>query len=332
MKKLLSIIMAGLMLLSLCACSAGNTTPPAANSPEEVTAAPTAEPTEEPPKDVRETDYAKIEGIYSQTNYEDPDGKPLTMVYMGVIVKTPDKNLRVTSIGMKMTVNGVNTYSSDKYLHINYVTSFMPNYLYTRVMTDVYMGEEVKLLYTFKVPKAELEAGRRITFESSEIPDMDKISFDSASIIAFHSREIPGILDPLGNTEEIKLRGGAPETIEEYGVDLWLTSFPDYDDGRFYLAWSEGYPGTEYTFFANDTVYTIRFYHDDRDSFVVDTSIGISNGGTFKVTSGYVILTYDTNGEEVYIRYVVDKTKYTDPEHWYDCVTFYFVEAFDVMT
>lgn len=69
-----------------------------------------------------------------------------------------------------MTINGANSYDSDHFANAASAHEYMPGYLYTSYITDVYVGSSVNVMATFKIPEGDLAPGRTITLEDTQIP------------------------------------------------------------------------------------------------------------------------------------------------------------------
>ena len=58
----------------------------------------------------------------------------------------------------------------------------------------------------------------------------------------------------------------------------------------------------------NGITYHIQF--SDPNYFSVETSLGVTNGGTYTVQKGHVFCTYDSNGYTVEIPYTLSDTEF----------------------
>ena len=315
MKRFFSILVALIILFSLCACSM------------QITEAPTSERATES-ECVTSNQYFSFIGLAVDESYEDPDGKPLTLVYLLYTIKTDDVNLEIDSVGTEMTINGINTYSPE---HLptckDNTTKYMPNYLYTSYITDVYMGETIKVTATFRIPKAELTEGRTITLADDQIPEIQSIRLKTDLIKTFSkSIDIAKEYDRDGYNKETTLRS----TISNWSVESknWYFHVDDMFDIAFQTA-------HEWSCVVNNTTYWVSLwndwdYRDENTSdweeatkycyrFLVRTGLGTEAGGWFSVSRGYIICTYDTNGAVVEIPWTFNEDKLRDdPDRYWN--------------
>ena len=347
MKRLLSVFLSLLFLLSLCACSPNNNPAEPQNATEPVVE-PTSEPSEEPtevPGEVLSTDYITINGIAVDNSYKDDDGRPIKLVFLLYTLSTNDRNLKIDSNYTTLTINGVNSYSSEHYPVAKETTKYMPNYLYTSYLTDVYIGEEVNVIATFKIPEADLAEGRSITVIDDQLPDAEKLRMNTDMIEHFLTgKMLAEKYDKVGCAVESKLRNDPPDYLERVIDGVHVCVGP--------LNCLCNYP-CQLSCYVNNTTYTVSFWLDPSQSnlyrFSVRTSLGTENSGWAKATKGYIICTYDSNGAKIEIPYTIDSNKFNaNPARYFEIVdtdageykfTEYIVElisldlikAFDVM-
>lgn len=82
-KRMLSLPLSAWFLLALCACGGGSA----------------------PTFDLHtETAYTHIDGLYVDTDYQDPEGQDRHMLYLFYTVYTPDQPLSVRSDATQLTV------------------------------------------------------------------------------------------------------------------------------------------------------------------------------------------------------------------------------------
>lgn len=288
MKKIIAVLLTLMMLLCLCACSGTPADLEAESQPAEKPAEETAEDVVEETGEeteeaatVTETTYMSVDAICVDESYVEEEGSPLKMVYLFYTLRAGDSNLQIDSKYTEMTINGINTYSSDNFADKATACDYTPNYYYSSYMEDVYVGSEIKVIATFKVPEGDLAAGRTITFADTQIPEISTIRLSTDEIQWFASSvEIAQTMDPDGYEAEVFAR-------EDAGAET-VASVKGCIDGYY---WS---------FYVNNTAYEIEFWSDN--TFEVRTAFG-ANGGAYSVKNGYIFCTYPDTGYTVEIPY-----------------------------
>lgn len=226
-----------------------------------------------------ETDYMTVEGIYVNNSYQDEDG--LKMVYL-VYTLHAEENLEIDSTYMYMTIDNKNEYESKVYSD---AYQYMNNIYYSSYLEDLYVDDSMKVLATFKVPAADLESGKSIKLEDSQIPDIGKISLSTDDIIYVSNiEELAAKIDPQSYSEESEKRKPADEsTTQKVRNSL---------------------NGYYFTFYAYPASYRLEFYAPN--NFVIESTLNgstISNTGTYTVQNGYISLYYQSNENTVEIAY-----------------------------
>ena len=286
MKKALSLILALMLCLSLCACGGQNTSEPTDAPTSEPTEAPTTEPTEAPttvptePPIVLENDNVKVDGIFVNTSHQEEDGSPLKMVYVFLTVSAKDANLSVDSKYTKLTV-GANTYESDFYKGS---CQYMPNVYYSSFIEDVYVGTNIQLGLTFKIPEGDLTGSKDIVLSDSSIP-MDGLKFTTDEIVFCNSvQEIGEIADPEGCAAEVQKHEPADEETTKKVRNC--------------------INGYYYTFYVSAGTSLMKYEIEfaSPNEFEVRTPY-LTNSGTYEVCNGYIILTYSNSGITLEIPY-----------------------------
>ena len=205
MKKVLIWILALVMVLGLAGCSSKQTE--ATN-----TAEPTAEVTQTPeatPEKVTETNYMKVDGIYVDNSYVDEDNSNLKLLYLFYTITTDDKNLSISSNGMTLSIDDTNTYHSDLY---SGSCKYMKSYYYKSFIEDIYVGDTLKVVSTFKIPKGDLTAGKSISLKNSSVPDIENILVSTDDIVfAIAQRKLPKQWTPKAWQMKLKKREEADE-------------------------------------------------------------------------------------------------------------------------
>ena len=290
MKKIIALLLALMMLFCLCACSGAPADAEAESQPVEKPTEETAEEvvdeTEEETEEaatVTETTYMSVDAICVDESYVEEDGSPLKMVYLFYTLRAGDSNLKIDSKYTEMTINGINTYSSDHFADTAAACDYTPNYYYSSYIEDVYVGTEIHVIATFKVPEGDLAAGRTITFADTQIPEIDVIQVSTDEIQWFAtSMELAQAMDPDGYSAEMLAREDAD--------DETVASVKGCIDGYY---WS---------FYVNNTSYEIEF--SSNNTFEVRTAFG-ANSGDYSVKNGYIFCTYPDTGYTVEIPYTL---------------------------
>ncbi len=230
------------------------------------------------PKEVTETAYITIDGMYVNEGYRDNNNEALRLVYLAYTVKTSDQNLSVSDKTIKLSVNDTNQYFAEHIPGANYA---MNSYYYSSYIEDVFSGTELKVLGTFKIPANELNPGNVFTFSCNEIPETEKLRCLSDSLKTFASQEeLAKTVDPEGFKEEQRKMEDADDAL----TDTVKSSINGY-------RWS---------FFVNSITYQLEFFAPNR--FQLTTAIA-NNGGTYSVKKGYVIISYSNSDNSVKIPY-----------------------------
>ncbi len=271
MKKLLSILAAVTLLVSLAACGNNAGTPSS---------------TEDSPNDVQTigNDYITINGICVDDSYQDDDGSPLKLVYLFYTLNAGSENLQIDSNYTQLTIDGTNTYESEYYPDDASACFLAQNYYYSSYIEDLYTGTSIQVAATFKIPEADLEAGKTITLEDSQIPDTTGIELSTDDIQHFSSgEEIAQAMDPEGYAAEMELRTDADEAT--------ATQVKGMLNGYYWQ------------FYVNNVYYELEFSAEN--NFELRTGIGTTSSGTYSVKKGYIFCTYPDTGYTVEIPYTI---------------------------
>lgn len=229
--------------------------------------------------DKMSTDYMNIDAVCVDDSYNKDDK---CLVYMFYTVSTDDVNLELDSKSTTITVDGGNNYKSERVIG---AADYAPNYYFSDYLEDVEVGTSLKVVETFKMPAAELEAGKTITIENDKIPDANKIKFATDVIGHYDNQQaVAEAADPEGYVAEVEARKDADAAT--------VKKVKDEINGYY---WS---------FFVNSTSYEIEFYEPNK--FELRTSLGISNSGTYTVKNGYIFCKYPSNDNIVEIPYTFE--------------------------
>lgn len=227
-------------------------------------------------------DIIKIDGIYLNNEYTDKDG--LKQVVLFYTLNAGEENIDISSAEFKLKINK-NEYTPD---YDGVETPNLTQYYYSNIIEKVYVGKSLKVAATFKVPDGDLVSDKEITLTSfndyakgikmntDDIKKMDNltsISLDVDKEYAMQKQE----------EEKEKLTDADEATVNQVRNDL---------NGYYFDI--PAYVGKVYT------KYKLEFEAPNR--FTVTATISgnsISNTGTYRVTKGYIVLHYDTNGKDV---------------------------------
>lgn len=286
MKKRISLLMALVLCLSLCAC--GNQT--ASHETAQADVLPTTvtitEPTEAETEAVGtlvngETAHCRLEGIYVDNSYTDDNNAGLKMVYVCYTAFTNDQNLKISCKYSKLGFESGNSYSSESYSKA--CLDYLPNYYSSNYIEDVYIGGSLKAVSTFLVPNAEFETGNIITVQPYGIPSEETLTILSEDVQFFDSTEdLAQAIDPEGYAEIMALHEPADEqTCAKVKAEI---------------------NGYYWSFYVNNTSYEIEFWAPNKFEVRVK-ALGVTNGGTYTIQKGYIVCVYDSNGAIVEIPY-----------------------------
>lgn len=281
MKKVVILMLTLALCLNLWACgSEKQEAETVAETTEKVTE-PIVETTEAAVTVSGESAHCKIDGIYVDNGFEDADHPNMKMVYVCYSVFTNDQNLSVSSKYSELTFESGNTYSSETYFKS--CCDWIPSYYSSDYLEDIYMGESLKVVSTFKVPMAEFDNGERIDVCPYGIPRDEELYYRADQVQFFDSADaLAQAADPEGYARIQALH----EPADAQTVNQVKNAMNGY-------YWS---------FYVNSTSYEIEFYAPNRFQVRV-RALGVNNGGTYEVQKGFVVCTYDSNGSVVEIPY-----------------------------
>lgn len=227
------------------------------------------------------SDYVTIDSVCIDDSYVNEDDENLKLVYLFYTVSTEDQNLEVSSAATTLTVDDTNSYESERVIG---ACDYASSYYFSDYIEEVNVGENLKVVETFKIPAGDLEAGKTITLSNSHIPDIDKVQVSTDDIAHYDSAEaVAQAVDPDGYEAAVTARETADaETTEE--VKSLINGF-------------------YWTFLVNNTTYEIEFY--EPDEFEVRTSIGSANSGNYVVQNRFISCTYSGNDYTVEIPYEI---------------------------
>lgn len=277
MKKLLSILLAVTLMLSLCACG-GSSDAPETEAPVETTTVPT-ETTIPAPVYVTETDHCVLDGIYVDTSFVDESNPSMKMVYVCYTARTNDENLDISSKLCKLKFESGNEYSSETLSKSS--GKYLSSYYYNNNIAHVYIGESTKVLATLMVPEGEFKVSTSVTIDPYGIPDGEELFVSVEDVVFCDSMEV------LAQTADAE--GYAAELLKHEPADEETLAKV-----------KKAINGYKWNFYVNNIAYEIEFYSPNKFELRV-RSLGVTNGGTYEVLNGYVVCTYDSNGAVVEI-------------------------------
>ena len=226
-------------------------------------------------------DIIKVDGVYLNNEYTDEDG--LKQIVLFYTLTAGEENIDISSADFKLKIN------KNEYSPINDIdTPNLTQYYYSNIIEKVYVGKTLKVAEIFNVPDGDLVSGKEITLTNFEdyakgikmstddikkMDDLTAISLDVDKDYATKKQE----------EEKEKLTDADEATVNKVKNDL---------NGYYFDI--PAYVGTVYT------KYKLEFESPNR--FTVTATISgksISNTGTYRVTKGYIVLHYDTDGKVV---------------------------------
>lgn len=244
---------------------------------------PAGQDTPEEPSTVTETSMVTIDGLYVNDSYVNEENDQLKLLYLLYTLHPEDENLEISSNGTSLTINDKNEYQSERRIG---ACTYLASYYYSDFIEDVYMDSELKVVETFEVPAADLEAGRSITIENYHVEDFDEIllSTDDITHCEF-AKALAQTADPDGYAEAQRLREPADEATA--------------------ATVSNAINGYYWSFITNNTSYRIEFYAPNNYSL---STMGVNTTGTYQVTNGFVVCTNDATGAVNELPYTLNGT------------------------
>ncbi|MDO4280900.1 MAG: hypothetical protein Q4C56_04660 [Peptococcaceae bacterium] len=282
MKKILLGILAVLLVIGMISCGSAN--------PDKSVDDRSNTSVKETEMETTETETVTLDGIAVDDSYVDDeeDASSLKRVYLFLTLHPENENLSVSSVGVEMTIDDNNTYSTEHHFNDD-VCKLAHSYYYSSYLEDVYMGDTKKLLVVFEVPEADLEKGRSLSFYDSSVPTMDELSISTDDIQHFETAEaLVQAMDPDG-----------------YAVEQDARTDADAETTALVKSLINGY---QWSFYINTVSYELEFWEDN--NFELRATIGSSspepNQGTYAVKKGYIFCTYPSNNYTVEIPYTLE--------------------------
>lgn len=237
----------------------------------------------EPVTAVTSSDYFNLDGAYLDTSYVDPNGSNGQMLYVFHTLTAPDSGLQTSSNSMQLRVcdeeaarSGNASAGERIFANMDASGDLMASYYYDNVIETVQYGNEFKMVSTFLVSPAQMEAGHFLLFKDDDVPGLDSIIVPTESVVACSSPdEIAEIADPAG----VEAARAAHEPADEDTVQAVNDAINFYEF---------------YTIYGS---LNLKFYFEAPNYFE-ERSTGQGNSGTYEVQQGYIACTYD-NGNTV---------------------------------
>lgn len=255
MKRLLALLLFLSMSLALCACS-GSSAPASG------------------------TDALHIDGIYADSTYYHPDNASLKMVYLFYTVSAQDQSLLVDAISTQLTIDGTNTYQA---AHYSKACANMGSYYYSSYPKEVYPGETLKVVETFRVPQDDLAPGKPLSLTKDQVPQMETLSLTTDEILSCQGTEaIAEAADPAGYAKALERQETAdPDVTQTVQAAI---------NGR---AW---------TFYISGTTHRVDFNAPNQFTF---TTLGTTYQGTYTVKKGFISCQSDATDHVVDLPYTL---------------------------
>ena len=240
-----------------------------------------------------------IDGIYLNNEYTDED--ELKQIVLFFTIKSDDENLDICSTKFRLKINK-NEYSPVADIE----TPNLTQYYYSSIIEKVYVGKSLKVAAIFKVPEGDLVSGKKITLENfdnyakdiimktDDIKRMDNLTDISIDIDKEYATK-------RQEEENEKLVDADDETAKRVKNDL---------NGYYF----------DIPAFVGNTYVTYRLEFIAPNNFEITSRISgasLNNNGTYKVTNGYIVLHYDTNGKDVNVPYRYENGEITIDSPFY---------------
>lgn len=248
---------------------------------------------------VTSNDMIKIDGLYLNNEYTDEDD--LKQIVLFYTLNAGEENIDISSSKFRLKINK-NEYSPVDDAN----TPNLTQYYYSNIIEKVYVGKSLKVAEIFKVPDGDLVSGKEITLISFEdyakgiklstddIKKMDNLTAISLDVDKDYATQ-------KQEEEKEKLTDADETTANQVKNDL---------NGYYFDI--PAYVGQAYT------NYKLEF--EAPNIFTVTATIAghsISNTGTYRVTKGYIVLHYDTDGKDVNTPYRYENGEITIDSPFY---------------
>lgn len=281
MKKLFKLLFVTIIIIGLTGCGVGNLSKGNSSSSK------------------MSNSIITIDGIYLNSEYTDEDDlKQLVLFYT---IKADEENLDISSAEFKLIINK-NEYDPK----IDIETPDLTQYYYSNIIEQVYVGKSLKVAAVYNVPDGDLESGKEITLSNFDdyakgikmttdnIKKMDNLTSISLDVDKEYATK-------KQNEEKEKLTDADEATVNKVSNDIngYYFDIPAY----------VGQVSTNY-----------KLEFEAPNKFTITATLAgssISNSGTYKVTKGYIVLHYDSNGKDVNTPYRYENGEITIDSPFY---------------
>lgn len=311
MKKTLSLLLALLMCLSLCACGDGNDTP-VTNAPADATQAPEPEATEPPAEeivhklgDVIETDLFKITPSFTGYAYELanwPDENFMTPAGQFSGTSPYSANDGKTAMYGEVQIEYIGNEKSDVSLNMSISVDYDNGYLFQGA--DVDMGNCVSIdgdwQYDGQMNFEPLSNyNTRILRYCVEVPEQVETNADKSLLVTFFVNGEPFVFDfrsadILGSDYDPRAEFYQPIDDETKAQIVSCLKANGLEE----MGWYDKTVGV-YTFTFGDT--TVEAV------LPINSSYQYEFKGTYEVFSGSILITWDY-GQQMHLDYTFDGT------------------------
>ena len=234
------------------------------------------------PEPVTSTDVVTIDGMYLDESFVDEEDEDLRRVYLLYTLHPEEENLEADSVYTELTINDTNTYESE---HYPGACDWMGSYYYSSYIEDVTLGDELRVATVFEIPAADLEEGRTITLSDYQTPTIGEIELFTDDIVSCENPEaVAQEADPEGYEREQGLR--AP--VDAATADRVRNAIN----------------GWEWYAYVGSFSYRTQFSAGDRFVSIIN---GAQVEGSYQVMNGYILLTNDSNGYQIWVPYSWDE-------------------------
>lgn len=225
-------------------------------------------------------EHIQIDGLFVNESYHDKNHESMTQLVLCYTLKPTGKNIQAVGNNTTLTFEGGNSYQAG---HIPKSCLYLGSYYYgSSYLKTVYYGEELKMVDTFAVPKAELAGGRAFTLKNRYVDGMEMFELNTDMVVSCKDmRDIAMRIDPEGYEKQA-------HALEEAGSKT-------KEKIRGYVN------GYRWDFFVNNTSYSIEFA---KNTYKLQ-SLGLQTKGKYTICNDYIILTNDATGAKNYIPYTI---------------------------
>ena len=312
MKKTISLILALVLCLSLCACGGGNDTPEVTEAPTETTEAPTTEATKPPAEetvyklgDIIETELFKITPSFAGYSYELanwPDENFMTPAGKFSGTSPYSASEGKTSMYGEIHVEYIGNEKSDVKLKLNVSVDYDDGYIFEGA--DTHMGNCISIngdwAYDGNMTFEPLSSNNnRIVRYCIEVPEQVEANAEKSLLVTFFVNGEPFVFDfrsadVLGSDNDPRAEFYQPIDDETKAQIVNCLKV----NGLQAMGWYDKTVG----------VYTFTFGDTTVDAVLpINSSYQYEFTGTYEVFSGAILITWDY-GQQMHLDYTFDGT------------------------